>query len=273
MKPRRLAVYSWLGFGYAFLYVPIALLVANSFNASRIGSHWGGFSLQWYARLLEDPQILDAAWLSLRVAFLSACAATLIGGCAGIALGRKDAFRGRTALTGMVAAPLVMPEIITGLSLLLLFVAMNSLIGWPSSRGFTTLTIAHATFCLSYVAVVVRARVAGLDRSLEEAAMDLGGRPLRVLVDITLPGIAPALVSGWLLSFTLSLDDLVISSFVSGPGANTLPMLIFSKVKMGISPDINALAALIIGTVTFGVAVAGVLMFRTGKQARAARGR
>lgn len=273
MKPRTLAVYSWLGFGYAFLYVPIALLVANSFNASRIGSHWGGFSLQWYARLLEDPQILDAAWLSLRVAFLSACAATLIGGCAGIALGRKDGFRGRTALTGMVAAPLVMPEIITGLSLLLLFVSMNTLIGWPSSRGFTTLTIAHTTFCLSYVAVVVRARVAGLDRSLEEAAMDLGGRPLRVLVDITLPGIAPALVSGWLLSFTLSLDDLVISSFVSGPGANTLPMLIFSKVKMGISPDINALAALIIGTVTFGVAVAGVLMFRTEKRASAARGR
>ena len=269
MKPRGIALYTWLAFGYAFLYVPIALLVANSFNASRIGSHWGGFSLRWYRELFSDPQILEAAWLSLRVAFLSASGAVLIGGCAGIALGRAGRFPGRTALTGMVAAPLVMPEIITGLSLLLLFVGMKSLLGWPASRGFSTLAIAHTTFCLSYVTVVVRARVAGLDRSLEEAAMDLGGRPLRVLLDVTLPGIAPALLSGWLLAFTLSLDDLVISSFVSGPGANTLPMLIFSKVKLGVTPDINALAALIIGAVTAGVAVAGVLMARSARRAPA----
>lgn len=262
MKLRAVAVWSWLAFGYAFLYVPIVLLVANSFNASRIGTHWGGFSLRWYAQLLEDPQILQATWLSLRIAFVSACFATAIGGCAGLALGRSGRFPGRTALTGMVAAPLVMPEIITGLSLLLLFVGMKSAIGWPEARGFATITIAHTTFCLCYVAVVVRARVAGLDRSLEEAAMDLGGRPLRVMLDVTLPGIAPALLSGWLLSFTLSLDDLVISSFVSGPGANTLPMLIFSKVKLGVSPDINAVAALIIGVVTLGVAVAGLVMFR-----------
>ena len=266
MRSRAIAIYTWLAFGYAFLYVPIALLVANSFNASRIGSHWGGFSLHWYRELFADPQILTAAWLSLRVAVLSATGAVLIGGCAGIALGRAGRFPGRTALTGMVAAPLVMPEIITGLSLLLLFVGMKSLLGWPDSRGFTTLTIAHTTFCLSYVTVVVRARVAGLDRSLEEAAMDLGGRPFRVLLDVTLPGIAPALLSGWLLAFTLSLDDLVISGFVSGPGANTLPMLIFSKVKLGVTPDINALAALIIGAVTAGVAIAGVLMFRAERR-------
>lgn len=266
MKRRSLAVYSWLAFGYAFLYVPIGLLVLNSFNASRIGSHWGGFSLRWYAQLFADPEILGAAWLSLRIAFLSACGATVLGGCAGLALGRAARFPGRTALTGMVAAPLVMPEIITGLSLLLLFVGMKSLMGWPDARGFTTITIAHTTFCMCYVAVVVRARVAGLDRSLEEAAMDLGGRPWRVLLDITLPGIAPALLSGWLLAFTLSLDDLVISSFVSGPGANTLPMLIFSKVKLGVSPDINAVAALIIGVVSLGVAVAGMLMLRAQRR-------
>ena len=273
MTPRSLALFGWLAFGYAFLYVPIFLLVANSFNASRVGSHWGGFSLHWYAELLRDPQILAATWLSIRVAFLSACAATLIGACAGIALGSAGSFNGRTALTGMVAAPLVMPEIITGLSLLLLFVAMKSFFGWPESRGFTTLSIAHTTFCMSYVVVVVRARVAGLDRSLEEAAMDLGGRPFRVLIDVTLPGIAPALLSGWLLSFTLSLDDLVISSFVSGPGANTLPMLIFSKVKLGVSPDINALAALIIGVVTLGVAIAGAVILRGERRAHATRGR
>ncbi len=267
MKGRGLAVYTWLALGYLFFYLPIILLVANSFNASRIGSHWGGFSLHWYRQLFADEQILHSAWLSVQIAFFSACGATVLGGFAGLALGRMGKFRGRTALAGMVAAPLVMPEVITGLSLLLLFVSMRAVFGWPHARGALTITIAHITFCLAYVAVVVQSRVATMDASLEEAAMDLGGRPFRVLLDITIPGIAPALLSGWLLSFTLSLDDLVISSFVSGPGANTLPMLIFSKVKLGITPDINALAALIIGVVTLGVSVAGGWMFAQQRQA------
>ena len=260
MKPRALGLYAALAFGYAFLYLPIAMLVLNSFNASRMGTRWGGFSLQWYARLFADEQLIGAALLSLRVALASATAATVLGAAAGLALARVGRFYGRTLLAGMVAAPLVMPEVITGLSMLLLFVALQASIGWPASRGVLTITIAHTTFCLCYVCVIVQSRLAAMDSSLEEAAMDLGGRPFRVLLDITLPGIAPALLSGWLLAFTLSLDDLVISSFVSGPGANTLPMLVFSKVKLGVTPDINALASIIIGLVACGVIVAGAWM-------------
>jgi len=271
VSARALGLYGALAFGYAFLYLPIAMLVLNSFNASRIGTRWGGFSLEWYARLLADQQIIDAALLSLRIAFASATAATLLGAAAGLALARLGRFRGRTLLTGMVAAPLVMPEVITGLSLLLLFVSMQTTLGWPGARGALTITIAHTTFCLSYVCVIVQSRLARLDGSLEEAAMDLGARPFRVLFDITLPGIAPALLSGWLLAFTLSLDDLVISSFVSGPGANTLPMLVFSKVKLGITPDINALATIIIGVVACGVAIAGAWMLAGERRARRER--
>jgi putrescine transport system permease protein len=259
---RAVALFSALAFGYAFLYLPIAMLVLQSFNASRISSAWGGVSLRWYAALLQDAEVIAAALLSLRIAFFSATAATVLGAAAGLALTRMGRFRGRTLFTGMVAAPLVMPEVITGLSLLLLFVSMQGLIGFPAGRGELTITLAHTTFCLSYVAVVVQSRLADMDAALEEAAMDLGGRPFRVLIDITVPSIAPALLAGWLLSFTLSLDDLVISSFVSGPGANTLPMLIFSKVKLGVSPDINALASIIIGVVSLGVAIAGVVMLR-----------
>jgi putrescine transport system permease protein len=264
---RAVALFGALAFGYAFLYLPIAMLVLHSFNASRISSAWGGFSLRWYAALLRDAEVIEAALLSLRIALCSATAATVLGAAAGLALARMGQFRGRTLFTGMVAAPLVMPEVITGLSLLLLFVSLQGLIGWPAGRGELTITLAHTTFSLSYVAVVVQSRLANMDESLEEAAMDLGARPFRVLIDITVPAIAPALLSGWLLAFTLSLDDLVISSFVSGPGANTLPMLIFSKVKLGVTPDINALATLIIAMVSLGVAMAGVVMLRRERRA------
>jgi putrescine transport system permease protein len=241
-----------LAFGYAFLYIPLVLVVIYSFNDSRIATVWGGFSTRWYGELLRNDQILDAAFLSLRIAFTSATLATMLGTMAGLALARFRRFRGRTLFSGMITSPLVMPEVITGLSLLLLFVAQQ-VTGWPAQRGFGTITIAHTTFAMAYVAIIVQSRLMSMDESLEEAAMDLGGHPLRVVFDITLPLIAPAMIAGWLLAFTLSLDDLVIASFVSGPGSNTLPMYIFSKVKLGVSPDINALATLIILFVSAGV--------------------
>ena len=255
-----------LCFGYAFLYLPILSVMVYSLNRSRLVTVWGGFSLHWYVELIHNEQVLQAAWLSLRIAVVSATFATILGTLAALALVRMGRFRGRFAFTGMVTAPLVMPEVITGLSLLLLFVTLHEWIGWPGARGATTITIAHITFSMAYVAVIVQSRLRSMDESLEEAAMDLGGRPLRVLFDITLPGIAPAMVSGWLLGFTLSLDDLVIASFVSGPGSSTLPMLIFSKIKLGVTPDVNALATLIILFVATGVGLAGWIMLRQQKQ-------
>ena len=255
-------VLSVLAFGYAFLYLPLVLVVVYSFNDSRIATVWGGFSTRWYGALLHNQQVLDAAFLSLRIALTSATMATLLGTAAGLALARFGRFRGRTLFSGMITSPMVMPEVITGLSLLLLFVTLQQLTGWPGQRGFSTITIAHTTFSMAYVAVIVQSRLAAMDESLEEAAMDLGGHPLRVVFDITLPLIAPAMVAGWLLSFTLSLDDLVIASFVSGPGSSTLPMYIFSKVKLGVSPDINALATLIILFVSVGVLLAFLLARR-----------
>jgi putrescine transport system permease protein len=249
-----------LGFGYAFLYVPLLMVVIYSFNASRLVTVWGGFSLRWYGELLHSTDILDAALLSLRIAAVSATVATVLGVLSAFALARMGRFRGRVLFSGMVAAPLVMPEVITGLSLLLLFVSLQELIGWPTTRGASTIVIAHVTFSTAYVAVLVRSRLSNMDASLEEAAMDLGGRTLRVLFDITLPIIWPAIVAGWLLAFTLSLDDLVIASFVSGPGATTLPMLIFSKVRLGVSPDVNALASLIMLLVAAAVVTAGLVM-------------
>jgi putrescine transport system permease protein len=245
-----------LAFGYAFLYVPLLSIIIYSFNDSRIATVWGGFSMRWYRELLANDQVLDAVWLSLQIAVTAATLATAFGTLAGMALARFGRFRGRTLFTGMITSPLVMPEVITGLSLLLLFVSLQQWIGWPAQRGFSTITIAHTTFAMAYVAVIVQSRLAAMDQSLEEAAMDLGGRPFRVMLDITLPLIVPAMVAGWLLAFTLSLDDLVIASFVSGPGASTLPMLIFSKVKLGVTPDINALATLIIVFVSIGVVLA-----------------
>ena len=261
-RNRSVFLLTALCFGFAFLYIPILTLVAYSFNDARLATTWGGFSFRWYGALLENRQAIEAFLLSLRVAAVSATFATALGLLAGLALQRFSRFRGRFLFTGMITAPLVMPEVITGLSLLLLFISLEGLIGWPAGRGVTTITIAHITFSVAYVAIVVRARLAGMDDSLEEAAMDLGGRPLRVLFDITVPLLAPALVSGWLLAFTLSLDDLVIASFVSGPGSSTLPIYIFSRVKLGVSPDINALATIIIAIVTVGVVIAGILMAR-----------
>jgi len=262
VKSHSRFVISVLAFGYAFLYIPLVFVVVYSFNDSRIATIWGGFSTRWYGELFRNDQVLDAALLSLRIAFTSATIATILGTMAGLVLARFGRFKGRTLFSGMITSPMVMPEVITGLSLLLLFVTLQQLTGWPGQRGFTTITIAHTTFSMAYVAVIVQSRLLSMDESLEEAAMDLGGRPVRVVFDITLPLIVPAMVAGWLLAFTLSLDDLVIASFVSGPGSSTLPMYIFSKVKLGVSPDINALATLIIAAVSFGVLIAWVAMRR-----------
>jgi len=266
MKKQSRFVFSVLVFGYAFLYIPLASVIVYSFNDSKLATVWGGFSTRWYVELFKNEQILDAAFLSLRIASTSATLATIFGTMAGLILVRFGRFRGQTLFSGMITAPLVMPEVITGLSLLLLFVSLQQLIGWPAQRGFTTITIAHTTFSMAYVAVIVRSRLATMDESLEEAAMDLGCRPLRIVFDITLPLIAPAMIAGWLLAFTLSLDDLVIASFVSGPGSSTLPMYIFSKVKLGVTPDINALASLIILIISILVFAAWFIARRSEKR-------
>jgi putrescine transport system permease protein len=245
-----------LAFGYAFLYIPLVSVVIYSFNDSNLATLWGGFSTRWYGELFRNDRVLDAAFLSLRIAATSATFATVLGTMAGLVLVRFGRYKGRTLFSGMITSPLVMPEVITGLSLLLLFVSLQGLIGWPSQRGFSTITIAHTTFSMAFVAVIIQSRLSAMDESLEEAAMDLGGHPMRVVFDITLPLIAPAMVAGWLLAFTLSLDDLVIASFVSGPGSSTLPMYIFSKVKLGVTPDINALASLFILIVSIGLIIA-----------------
>ena len=265
-RKRSTFLFSVLCFGMAFLYVPMVMLVVYSFNYSKLVPVWGGFSVRWYKILFASEEVWNALILSLKIAVINATFATLLGTLAGLALVRFGRFRGRTLFTGMISAPLVMPEVITGLSLLLLFITLNELLGWPSSRGITTITIAHITFSLAYVAVIIQSRLAGMGQDLEEAAQDLGGKPLRVMVDVTLPLLAPGMVAGWLLAFTLSLDDLVIASFVSGPGANTLPMLIYSRVKLGLRPDINALATIIIFTVAIGVTLAGWLLMRQQKQ-------
>ena len=250
------------GLGFFFLYAPIVSLVVFSFNANRLVTVWSGFSTKSYASLWDDPQLLPAAGLSLQIAAVAASIALVLGTLCAYALVRFRRFRGKTVLQATVSAPLVMPDVITGLALLLMFVAMQSLIGWPAGRGMLTIILAHSTFCTAYVTVVVQSRLGDLDLSLEEAAMDLGATPVRVFFDITLPIIAPALISGWLLAFTLSLDDLVIASFVSGPGSSTLPMVIFSKIRLGVAPEVNALATIIIGVVASGVIVATILQMR-----------
>jgi putrescine transport system permease protein len=251
--------------GIAALYLPILVLIAYSFNASPLVNVWGGFSTTWYTQLLHNRQLLQAALLSLEVALTASTGAVLLGTLAATALVRFTRFPGRLLLTGLVNAPLVMPEIITGITQLLLFVSMMQLFAWPH-RGFTTIVLSHITFCTAYVTITVQSRLAAADRSLEEAAMDLGAGPARAFIEITLPIIAPALVSSWLLCFTLSLDDLVISSFVAGPGASTLPMVIYSKVKLGVSPDINALASLIVCGVGVCILGAGWLMARSDRR-------
>ncbi|CAM3562027.1 MULTISPECIES: ABC transporter permease subunit [Halomonas] len=249
--------------GLLFLYLPMVVLVVYSFNESKLVTVWSGFSTKWYGELFRDQQILSAVWTSLKIAFFAASMAVCLGTVAAFVMTRYGHFRGKTALSSMVTAPLVMPEVITGLSLLLLFVQMAQITGWPADRGMATIWIAHTTFCSAYVAVVVAARLREVDRSIEEAAMDLGSPPLKTFFFITLPIISPALAAGWLLAFTLSLDDLVIASFVSGPGANTLPMVVFSSVRLGVSPKINALATLIILVVSLATLLAWFFMRRS----------
>ena len=263
MKPQGVFSRVALVLGLIFLYVPILSMVVFSFNNSRLVTVWDSANsptLKWYSALLSNDQILGAAWLSIKIAMIAASGAVVLGTLAGVALVRFGAFRGRALLAGMTTAPLVMPEVITGLSLLLLFVALEQAIGWPKGGGAVTITLAHITFCMAYVAVVVQSRLVGFDESLEEAAMDLGARPLKVFFRITLPLIVPALVSGWLLAFTLSWDDLVISQFVAGPGSSTLPMVIFSKVRLGVSPDVNALATIMVLIVASGIVVSSIWM-------------
>jgi putrescine transport system permease protein len=251
-----------LALGFGFLYLPIAVLVAYSFNFSRLVTIWGGFSTRWYGALLDNDKFRDAALTSLEIAVMAASIALVLGTCAGLAMNRFARFRGRLVFGFMLMAPLVVPEVILGLSLLLLFVAAQGILGWPASRGIVTVTIAHATITACFVAVLVRAQLASFDRTLEEAALDLGARPFAVLWRITLPGISPALVSGWLLAFTLSLDDLIVASFVSGPSATTLPMAVYSSVRIGVTPEINALATLFLAVVGAAVALAFWLMAR-----------
>lgn len=239
-----------VGLGLAFLYLPIVLLVVYSFNASRLVTVWGGFSTRWYSALFRDEQMLDAIWVTLRVGMVSATLATVLGTLAAVALTRGGRFRGRLMFSGMIYAPLVMPEVILGLSLLLLFVAFDL------PRGVWTVTVSHATMTLCYAAVVIQARLIGFDRALEEAAQDLGRTPLQAFLEVTLPNIAPAVAAAWMLAFTLSLDDLVIASFTSGPGSTTLPMRIYSQVRLGVSPEINAVSTLLIGLVATGVIAA-----------------
>jgi putrescine transport system permease protein len=241
-----------LALGLAFLYLPIVILVIYSFNASRLVTVWGGWSLRWYAEFFHDRAMLEAALMSFRVAAVSATIATLLGTLAAVALSRGEQFEGRTLFSGMLYAPLVMPEIITGLSLLLLFVALNA------ERGFWTVTIAHTTLTMCFVAVVVQSRLGSLDRSLEEAAMDLGCDPARAFIAVTLPLIAPAIAAGWMLAFTLSLDDVVIASFTTGPGSATLPIRIYSEVRLGVKPEINAICTLVIGLIAAVIVIASL---------------
>lgn len=255
-----------LGSGLAFLYLPIVVLVVYSFNASKLVSVWSGFSLGWYVTLFEDEAVMAAFGLSLKVALLASAMSVVLGTMAGLVLARFGPFRGKSLFAGMLTAPMVMPEVITGLSMLLLFVSMQQWFGFPEERGVLTIWIGHVTLCMAYVTVVIRSRLVEMDRSLEEAAMDLGARPLKIFFVITLPLILPAIASGFLLAFTLSLDDLVMTAFLSGPGSTTLPQLIFSRVRLGLNPEINALGTLTVLVVAVLVIAANRIMLRQEKR-------
>ncbi|QCP51723.1 ABC transporter permease subunit [Trinickia violacea] len=266
MKPNRTLQVVALGIGFAFLYIPILSLIVYSFNESQLVTVWTQFSTRWYEALLTDDELIAAAWLSLRIGLLTAFASVIIGTWAGFVLARMGRFRGFTLYTGMINAPLVIPEVIQGISLLLLFIEMGKWLGWPEGRGIVTIWIGHVMLCISYVAIIVQSRVRDLNPSLEEAALDLGATPLKVFFAITLPLISQALVSGWLLSFTLSIDDLVLSAFLSGPGSTTLPLVVFSRVRLGLNPEMNALATLFIIVVTIGVVGINYYMLRAEKR-------
>ncbi|MEO5615808.1 MAG: ABC transporter permease subunit [Cypionkella sp.] len=269
MRRRPVFLITVMCFGFAFFYIPILSMMVYSFNGSRLATVWGGFSTKWYVSLLSNKQVGAALLLSLKIAVTSATAATILGTMAGITLARFRRFKGWTLFSGLVTAPLIMPEVITGISSLMLFILMAKFLGWPSSRGFTTVTLAHITFSMVFVTTIIQSRMLQADRAIEEAAMDLGSKPWAVLFDVTLPVIFPAILSGWLLAFTISLDDVVITSFTTGPGNTTLPLLIWSKVKLGVTPDINALATLTVLVVGCGVALAGFLLNRSEKRREA----
>ncbi len=252
--------------GYAFLYIPILTVVVFSFNESKLVTSWSRFSLKWYVSLWSNEGLLSSILTSFRIAAVTATVAVILGTLSALIMTRFGKFKGRTLFSGLISAPLIMPDIITGLAMLMLFVATEQLIGWPSHRGIMTITIAHITLATAYAYLVVKARLADFDVSLEEAALDLGAKPLKVFMIITLPLITPALISSWLLSFALSLDDLVIASFLSGPGATTLPMLIFSSIRLGVSPEINALASIIVGIISFAVLIAGIIIYQQQKR-------
>lgn len=258
-----------LFFGLLFLYIPIISLIVYSFNESKLVTVWGGFSTKWYGVLMQDTQILNAVWLSVKIAIISALAACVLGTIAGLILARYKRFRGRTIFTGMVTAPMVMPEVITGLSMLLLIIQAQTVLKGTAlyfERGMFTIWLGHTTLCMAYVTVIVRSRLIELDKSLEEAAMDLGAKPLKIFFVITLPIIMPAIASGFLLSITLSLDDVVIASFLSGPGSTTLPMVIFSKIRLGLNPTINALATIFVVIVGILVIGSNYLMMRAQRR-------
>ena len=266
VRGNRWLSWSVLGLGFGFLYLPILLLMIYSFNESKLATVWSGFSTRWYGELFNNRQILDALWISLKVAFWTACTSTVLGTMAAMVMTRFKRFPGKTVFGALITAPLVMPEVILGFSLMTLLVAMGGIPGFPA-RGVTSIWIVHVTFTLSFVTVVVSSRLQELDRSLEEAAMDLGAGRLKVFLQITLPIIAPALVAGWLLAFTLSLDDVVIASFVAGPSSTTLPMKVFASVRMGIKPEINALATLMVLAVSI-AAVVGWFVTARGEKRR-----
>lgn len=271
MNPSRFAAFSpvravSLGAGFLFLYIPIVSLVVYSFNASELVTVWTHFSLRWYAALLRDDELIAAFRLSLAIATATAFASVAMGTWAGYVLARMRRFRGVGLYTGLITAPLVIPEVIQGISLLLLFVEMAKYFGWPAERGMTTIWIGHVMMCMSYVAVIVQSRVRELDPAIEEAALDLGATPLRVFFTITLPMLSQALIAGWLLAFTLSFDDVVLSAFLSGPGSTTLPLVVFSRVRLGLNPEMNALATLFIAAVTIGVVIANRVLLRTERR-------
>ncbi|AEA60869.1 MULTISPECIES: ABC transporter permease subunit [Burkholderia] len=270
MMPNRYLRLVALALGFGFLYIPILSLIVYSFNESQLVTVWSGFSTRWYSALLSDDELIAAAWLSLKIGVLTACASVVIGTWAGYVLARMGRFRGHALYSGMINAPLVIPEVIQGISLLLLFIELAKWIGWPAQRGMFTIWLGHVMLCLSYVAIIVQSRVRELDPSLEEAALDLGATPLKVFFTVTLPLISQALVSGWLLSFTLSIDDLVLSAFLSGPGSTTLPLVVFSRVRLGLNPEMNALATLFIAAVTIGVVAANMFMLRKERRRLAA---
>jgi putrescine transport system permease protein len=270
MKPNRWLQVAVLASGFLFLYAPILILVVYSFNESQLMTVWTGFSTRWYAALLDDDELINAAWLSLQIAVLTAFTAVFIGTWAGFVLARMGRFHGLTLFAGMINAPLVIPEVIQGISLLLLFIEMGKLFGWPAGRGMLTIWIGHVMLTISYVAIIVQSRVRDLDPALEQAALDLGATPLRAFVALTLPMISQALIAGWLLSFTLSIDDVVSSAFLSGPGSTTLPLVVFSRVRLGLNPEMNALATLFIAVVSVGVVLANHVMQRSERRRLAA---